>query len=142
MAGKPSSGWDWDKALSLGGTLLAFYGQYEAGEAAYEAAQYNKYLEQFSTEQQLRLHRERVRRTLGAQRAAAAASGVRSGTGSPLLARLETIEQAAVDEYYIRRGGELRAAAREYEGRSYRRAARTDALDTLLGGIGALLNFF
>lgn len=120
-------------ALSLIGAGMEVYGQYRAGEDAYDMAQYNKEVEAFNTEQQLRIHRERAKRLVATQRATSAASGVRSGGGSPLMARLEAIEQAAVDEYYIARGGEMRGAARVYEGKVTRNTNRIGAVGSAFG---------
>lgn len=123
------------QAISLIGTGLSVYGQLKAGDQAYEAAQYNKELEAFNTEQQLRIHRERVKRTVSAQRASASAAGVRSGSGSPLMLRLETIEQGAVDEYYIKRGGEMRQASQVYSGASAKSSSRIGAVSSGFQGL-------
>lgn len=129
-------------AASLFSTGFQAYNDYQSGQDAYKAAEYNKDLEAFNTDQQLRIQRERTKRLVGEQRASAAAVGVRSGTGSPLQMRLETVSQSAIDEYYIKRGGELRQAARIYEGQTVRTTSRIAAGDAVITGVTDLAKVY
>ena len=128
---------------------VSAYAQYSASQAQAQAADYNRKVtrQQAETARQVAgAHAEsasdRYRRILGAQRARAAASGVISSEGSPLLVLMESEEQAALDVARIRWGGAAQAQGLEAEARLQRFYAQTArrqgtlaASATLLGGV-------
>ncbi len=83
----------------------------------------------------------RMKRVLGAQRAAIGAAGVLGTEGSPLLVQLQSAEDAALDIARIRYGGEARASGfraeeilQRWQAGATRRAGYIGAGASLLGG--------
>lgn len=91
-------------------------------------------------------HRDQVRKTLSAQRAAYGASGV-DMTGSPLLVMEDTAQQGELDALAIRYGGDVeasrqRSAANLYrmQGSSAKTSSYYQAGSTLLSGASSTLS--
>jgi hypothetical protein len=74
---------------------------------------------------------------LGKQRAIAAAAGVESSSGSPLLAELDSIRESEIEALSIRRVGQMGVVAKQYESElakySARLVERKKTWDTILG---------
>src|SRR5678815_3858416 len=64
-----------------------------------------------------RQHRRRMELLLGKQQAITSASGVSTGSGSPLFAELDLTTQSELDALQIRRGGQLEADTKRFEAR-------------------------
>ncbi len=110
------------------GTVLTSAGYAAEAESAWKTAKYNSSLEALDTAMAIRALRVRAAVTLGQQRATAAASGVRSTTGSPLLMQAETIRMALEDEAYLRKVGKAKKAAIESSGQKARQVGWLNAL--------------
>lgn len=143
-------------ATVISGGLQA-YGQYEQGQAAYEAAKYQAQVERNNAtaernkaiqerqkgEQEAAQKRREVARIIGQQRANVGASGVEM-SGSPLDVLTDTALQGALDVAMIRHNAEIKARDREFTaqnfdaqseltmmgGRAARRAGTISALGT------------
>ena len=123
------------------------YGQYQAGQDAKKASDYNaKIMErnkQVALEKanyEAETEASRLRRLIGAQRAAAAASGMgRSGTILDL--QEDTTIQGTMEQLAILYGGELQAEnfqneanMSRFQGKAAARQGKTAAFGTLLTG--------
>lgn len=150
-------------ALLIGGAGVSAYGQYQQGQAAKDAAEYqaavsrnNAIMEDRRAQQELEAgdreaiqRRRAIAQLIGQQRANVGASGVEA-SGSPLEVIADTAEQGTLDMATIRYNAELRAQDRrfsaqnlraqsvlqEFEGRSAARAGQIGAFGTILGGAG------
>lgn len=127
------------------------YAQYKAGQAQAKALQYQARQAENQAkaardaaavaEAQSRARTDRIRATA---RARAAASGVSSSEGSPLLVLMENARQAELEAQLIRYSGEVQGRFFESEsklftfrGRQARRAANIGAGVTLLSGVSS-----
>lgn len=134
-------------ALLLVGTAVTAGGALYEGAQAKKQADYNAQVleaDAVAAKQKAAfdetLHRERVKRILSSQRAAAGASGVEF-TGSPLLAFEETVRAGELDALAIRYGGAVESARKRsgaelsrMEGRAARTSSFFKAGATLLTG--------
>ena len=128
-------------ATQVAGSLSAGIAGSQAGRYNAAAAEREAELSRASAAVEAgRIGRE-SRRVLGAQRAAAAASGVDVGQGSPLLTMLDTIRGAAEDASTARFKGEVRAVSLEAEARLQRRAGRRALIGGLIGAGQAGLEY-
>ena len=151
-------------AATAAGTALTAYGQYQQGQAAEAQGRYQAAvsrnnqiiaermakdaLERGKTEEAL--HRQKVERFKGAQRAALAKSGVVVDQGSALDVLLDTAEMGELDALTIRSNAEREAYGYRVKGMNFaaegelaklrgkaqRRAANIQAMGTILGGTG------
>lgn len=122
-------------ALGLYGDYVAYEGQSEAADASRQAGIYNAQLTELDTGQQLKVHRQNLRTMLGAQTAAAAASGVRVSSGSTREVQLETVFRSAMDERYIRAAADAKKRVQIWGGEVQGDALDTAATGTLLTGL-------
>ncbi len=133
-------------AVSVAGTAMSAMGQIRQGQAQKAAYDYNTQV----AEQEARVaragaareeevHREKLNRLLGTQRALYASAGVDISSGSPLLTMMDTASEGEEEARYIRYGGEVEATSKLNEARLGRfyggQASRT-------GRIGAGSTFF
>ena len=137
-------------AAAVVGTGVATYSAYAQGQATEEAQKFSAKQaerqaaaakEAAAVEAENRA--EQFRRIQGTQRARVGGMGVTT-EGSPLLAMMDTAEQAALDVARIRYGGELQAGElqteatlRRFMGRQARRGGTLGAGATLLTGLGS-----
>ena len=136
----------------VAGTGLQVYGQYQAGKAQEEAAEYNAEVARQRAEatrsamaSETSLAHKRARRLKAEQRAAYAKSGALPSAGTPLLVMLEQageIEQDIMTQRYNRmleaRGHESQAKMREWEGKQARYASYLQMGSTLLSSVGSM----
>jgi hypothetical protein len=78
------------------------------------------------------------RRLLGRQRVIAAAGGVRTGVGSPLMIELETLRLGRQEIEDVLLGGERKARTARITGFERVKVARARGREALLSGIGTL----
>lgn len=113
------------QALSLGGTLLKGFGQYQEGQQAASTAEYNSRIQEVNSLQAQRdaklsrlsaaesaqNARDEARRRVGSIRAAQAKSGVVTSEGSPLLVQTEQTAEGELGARKELYSGELNAQA-------------------------------
>lgn len=108
-------------AVGTGVSIYSSIQQQNAAAEAAEAEQEAKNLEATTQRQAAEFEERQFRRKaqilIGRQRNLMAASGIDITTGSPALMELDTIEQAEIEALNIRRTGQVRASALEFEGR-------------------------
>ncbi len=128
-------------------TAVTAYGQYQQGQDAKKAADYNAAImerNRQAAEQKAQFDADaqaaKLRRLMGAQRAAAGASGYQK-TGSILDLQEDTVIQGTMDQLATLYGGKLQGQNYEaqanlsrMEGTAAARAGTTAAAGTLLGG--------
>jgi hypothetical protein len=134
-------------AAAAVGTAVQAYGQYQAGQDAKKAADYNAQImernKQVALEKanyEAEAEASRLRRLIGSQRAAAAASGMgRSGTILDL--QEDTTIQGTMEQLAILYGGQLQAQGFQdeanmsrFQGEASARQGKTAAFGTILTG--------
>ncbi len=117
-------------AASLG---LQFLGSQQGAEAAEQMGKMNAQTIWLQTLHDIELVREEVQATYSAQRATFGASGLRVGTGSPLLVQAETLHRGARDIAYMGQMGAYQARLAKYEGQVTAQGAR-------MSGAAGMLN--
>lgn len=137
------------------GAATAVAGAIGQGQAAAKTARYNAAVAENEATAARNMaafeenrHRRATARLLSSQRAAFGASGVESGSGTPLAVLGESAEQAELDALAIRRAGTVQeaklrsqaAADRLYAG-AYSRAGYTGAGTSLLTGLSRVGSF-
>ena len=131
---------------SLVGTGLSAFGQYRAGQAQKSAYDYNARVAESEAgvakegaAREEEIHRLKLKRMLGTQRALYGAAGVDITSGSPLLTMMSTAEEGEREAEFIKYGGEVEATRALNEGKMQRfygkQASKT-------GKIGAGSTFF
>jgi hypothetical protein len=140
------------KAAVVGGTALSAIGTIQAGRAESGAASAEAELAEAQASQeglreaeQERLIRKSAKELQGRQRAAAAASGVRVGTGTPLLIQADTLLTAEEDIATLKANTDVaksrfRSSAQTFKeiGKSRRTASRFKAGSSVLSGLSQL----
>lgn len=134
-------------AAAAVGTAVQAYGQYQAGQDAKKAADYNAQImernKQVALEKanfEAEAEASRLRRLIGSQRAAAAASGMgRSGTVLDL--QEDSTIQGTMEQLAILYGGQLQAEnfqneanMSRFQGQAAARQGKTAAFGTILTG--------
>jgi hypothetical protein len=95
---------------------LQLLGSQRGADAAEQMGRMNAQTIWMQTLHDIELLTEEVQATYSAQRASFGASGLRVGTGSPLLVQAETLRRGARDISFIGQIGAYRARLAEYEG--------------------------
>lgn len=135
---------------SLMGTATSAYGAYAGGQEKKEAFEYNAKVaaanataarQKAAREEEV--HRLKIKRLVGTQRAMFAAAGVDIGSGTPLGIMLETVKEGEKEAGYIRRGGKIEAGRylnearmQEMYGESAGRASTVEAVSKFATGLG------
>lgn len=105
-------------ALGVGvlGTGMSAYGQYQSGQAQKAAYNYNAQVAESEAgvaragaAREEEVHRAKLQRMLGTQRALYGAGGVDITSGSPLLTMMSTAEEGEREAEFIEYGGEVEA---------------------------------
>jgi len=136
-------------AISLTGTAVTAYSQYQAGRTNDIFATTNAAGADYQAKDALSRgktavarHRERVSQLLASQRVGYAAQGIRIDDGSALEVQQDTAQQAELDVLTIKNNAAMeafgyRAQARDYrvQGKLGKIAARGEATNTLLTGV-------
>ena len=153
-------------ALLAASTAVTAYGQYQSGQAAQEAAEYNAAVQRNNAimedrraaqemdrgEREAIQRRRQIAQLIGQQRARAGASGVEGSTGSLLDVQIDTAQQGVLDLQTIRYNADIRAQDRrfaaqnlrdqatltEMEGDAAARAGTLSAFGTILGGAASV----
>lgn len=140
--------------MMAAGTAVSAYGQYQAGKARQQAANYNAAIAERNAEiakdqadYEADRQASKLRRVVASQRVGYLANGVTvSGSAMDLLS--DTVVQGELDRLAILYGGEVEAvnqyaeAARErMAGAAARRAGTIGAFGTLLSGAGQSYGF-
>ena len=110
--------------VSLLGTGLSAYGQYRSGQAQKAAYDYNAKVAEgeavtasAGAAREEEVHRAKLQRMLGTQRALYGAAGVDITSGSPLLTMMSTAEEGEREAEFIKYGGEVSATEKLNEAR-------------------------
>ena len=139
-------------ALSVIGTLAGVAGSISAGKAAENTANYNaKVAENNATAERQRaayeasITRDRVKQVMGAQRAAAASSGLDVQSGTPVAVLGDTAKSGELDVLARLYGGESQATALQNDatmfraqGKAQKKASMINAGTSLLTGFGKI----
>ena len=137
-------------AVAAAGTAMSAVGQYKAGQAEKAAYDYNaKVAEQgagtarIAAAREEEVHRAKLQRMLGTQKALYGAAGVDIASGSPLLTLMSTAEEGEREAEYIKYGGEVSATEKlnearlnRYYGKQSMGAGRFGLYSTFLTGLG------
>jgi len=135
---------------SLVGTGMSAFGQYRAGQAQKGAYDYSARVAESEAgvaragaAREEEIHRAKLQRLIGTQRALYGAAGVDIAAGSPLLTMMQTAEEGEREAEFIRYGGEVSATKKLNEARMARfygkqasRAGAWGAGSTFLTGLG------
>jgi hypothetical protein len=141
--------------MMAAGTMMQAFGQVQAGKAAQQAGDFNAGVDRNQAVAargraafEARKQRDMTRKLLATQRAKFGVAGV-GFEGSPLLVMEETAKEAELDARAIEYGGEMeavglesRALLSEWEGRTAKKAARTQAFTSLLGGASKMMGAY
>ena len=136
-------------ASAVATAAASAYAQYQAGQSQANVLKYQATLAanqataaRQAAEVREKQDRERTDRIRATARARAAASGVISTEGSPLMVMLENARQAEYEAQLIRYGGEVQsqfatseARLRMFQGAEARRTGAIGAGTTLLAGV-------
>ncbi len=136
--------------VSLLGTGLSAYGQYRSGQAQKSAYDYNAKVAEGEAgtaravaAREEEVHRAKLQRMLGTQKALYGAAGVDIASGSPLLTMMSTAEEGEREAEFIKYGGEVNATeklnearANRYYGKQASTAGKIGAGSTFLTGLG------
>ena len=136
---------------AMAAAAASAYQQHQAGKTQEKVLKYQSRQAQnqaIAARQAAEVRAQQERKRLDALRATtrarAAASGVDSTEGSPLLVMLENARQAQYEEELIRYGGDVEASAlnddarlRLFQGKTARRSANITAGTTLLAGVAS-----
>jgi len=130
--------------------LISAYASYEGGRQQQKLANYNASLAERAAARakkkaalEAQLQRRRNQQVLGRHRAVAAASGVESTTGTPLLVQLDTATESELDALAIKYGGDVEAAKlrseasmERFRGKIAYKQGQLNAGVSLLQGVG------
>jgi len=136
--------------VSLVGTGMSAFGQYRAGQAQKGAYDYSARVAESEAgvaragaAREEEVHRAKLQRLMGTQRALYGAAGVDIASGSPLLTLMSTAEEGEREAEFIKYGGEVSATRSLNEARMNRfygkqasRAGAWGAGSTFLTGLG------
>jgi len=134
---------------ALGSGMSAF-GQYQSGQAQKGAYDYNARIAEqeagvarAGAAREEEIHRTKLKRLMGTQKALYGAAGVDIASGSPLLTLMSTAEEGEREAEYIRYGGEVSATEKlnearlaRYYGKQTYKAGVIGAGSTFLTGLG------
>lgn len=124
-------------AATVASTAVATYGQVQAGKAADEAAKIAAREAELEAQTEALGRMQELNRTLAANQASMAASGVSGGT--PESIALESAKQIGASEQVIGLTSKLKQAAMIRQGQAAKASAYTSALSTAIkGGTAAL----
>jgi len=135
---------------ALGSGMSAF-GQYQSGQAQKGAYDYNARIAEqeagvarVGAAREEEVHRAKLQRMLGTQKALYGAAGVDITSGSPLLTLMSTAEEGEREAEYIKYGGEVSATEKlnearlaRYYGKQAKTAGTIGAGSTFLTGLGS-----
>lgn len=134
------------EALIAASAVLSGVGAAASGMQAAAAADYNAQVAERDAQMATQaaafeedLHRERLRKTLSAQRVATGASGG-AMEGSPLIVMQQTAEDAEIDALAIRYGGSVEAARAQSRAAASRMEARAARTGAVIGAGASLLS--
>jgi hypothetical protein len=130
---------------------MSAFGQYQSGQAQKAAYNYNAQVAESEAgvaragaAREEEVHRAKLQRMLGTQRALYGAAGVDITSGSPLLTMMSTAEEGEREAEFIKYGGEVEATRALNEGRIGRfqakqasTAGKIGAGSTFLTGLGS-----
>lgn len=123
-------------AASLGGTVLQ-------SRAASKQAEFQSAVQRQQADRERQIaaaqeedFRRQQSRLLASSRAARGASGVQSGTGSPLLVAEDFAAETELQALRLRAGGDTQATRLEQQAALTRQGGRSRARSGLLSGIG------
>jgi len=136
--------------VGLAGTGLSAFGQMRSGQAQKAAYDYNAQVAtgeagtaRAVAAREEEVHRAKLQRMLGTQRALYGEGGVDIGSGSPLLTMMSTAEEGEREAEFIKYGGEVSATeklnearASRFYGKQARAAGNIGAGSTFLTGLG------
>lgn len=137
-------------AASAVGSLISARGQKEQAEAQARALEYNAAVEEANAKAKAEraayeeeIARKKSAKLLASQRQLYARAGVDPTRGTPLIVAMETAEEAEKEALAIRRQGEVdvaqsmnQARLNRYYAENTRRAGSTQAMSTILTGLG------
>ncbi len=126
-------------ALSAGGAIASGISQKKAAESNARIALQEAARERAISKKEEAQFRRSQSRILASARAARAASGVRIGTGTPLLVDEATLAEIELGAETIRAGGQARAGALETEAELQRRSGRAAQTASFFGAGRSLL---
>lgn len=143
-------------AASLAGAGISAYGQYQAGKAQKEMAEYNAKVAENSAQAEFAASRENAKRQremnlrhLSAMQRKLAAGGVEVSSGSASDALTTASSELELNTLDLFREAEAKqvayrnqAALSRYEGRQAYSAAKIGSIGTLIGGVGSAANSF
>ncbi len=132
--------------VGLAGTGLSAFGQYRAGQAQKGAYDYSAKVAEAEAgvaragaAREEEVHRAKLQRMLGTQRALYGAAGIDITSGSPLLTMMSTAEEGEREAEFIKYGGEVSATEKLNEARANRYYGKQSST---AGKIGAGSTFF
>ncbi len=136
--------------VSIGGTLLSSYSQYQSGQTQGQA--YNiqgdileseAVAEKERAEYEEKLQRRKTAALLGQQRSLYAKSGVDIYSGSPLMVMADTAAKGEEEALMIRKGGDVAATSKRnkatlarYYGSQSKKSGMFGAFGSTLEGVG------
>ena len=134
----------------------AAYAAYQASEAQAQQYEYQKKVAKNQATvaaNAAKIARENAeaqhKRILATQRARIGAAGLISSEGSPLIAQMESVEQAALDEARLTYAGQIQAQSflseanlLGFQARTTREVGRVSAGATLLGGTASAVSAY
>ncbi len=113
--------------VGLAGTGLSAFGQYQSGQAQKGAYDYNAKVAESEAgvaragaAREEEVHRAKLQRLMGTQKALYGAAGVDITGGSPLLTLMSTAEEGEREAEFIKYGGEVEATRSLNEARMNR----------------------
>ncbi len=135
-------------AVAVIAALGSAYAAYSQGQAQSNAAKYNAKVDrnnatnaQNAAAIEAQVRGEHYRRQQAAQRAAIGASGVQADEGSPLLAEIDSAEQASLDIARVKYAGAVRSSnygaeqnLQKYYAKAYQQQGYLGAGTSLLSG--------
>ena len=131
--------------VGLAGTTLSSVGQIQAGRAQKAGYDYNAKVNEAdavaaraSAAREEEVHREKLKRLMGTQKAVFGAAGVEM-EGSPLLILMNTAAEGEREAEFIKYGGEVEATKSLNEARLNRLYGRTVAKSGIIGGASTFL---
>lgn len=122
----------WVITAIVASTAVTSYGQVQAGKAADEAAKIAAREAELEAQTEALARMQELNRTLAANKAAMAASGVSGGT--PESIALESAKQIGASEQVVGLTSKLKQAAMIRQGKAAKASAYTSALSTALQG--------
>jgi len=119
-------------AATIASTAVSAYGQVQAGKAADEAAQIAAREAELEAQTEALGRMQELKRTLAANQASMAASGVSGGTQESIA--LESAKQIGASEQVIGLTSKLKQASMLRQGKAEKASAYTSALSTAIEG--------